>query len=136
MIRRHVAALVAGALLTACSHAIGPVPSGPTAAGPQMVVPVLGQVTAHSLPAVKFFKIPTSFSWPEYIANGPDGNLWFTEYYAKQIARITPAGAVTEFSLPFGDDVEAIVAGPDGNLWFTQPGANKIGRITTSGVLA
>ena len=32
------------------------------------------------------------------IAAGPDGNLWFTEFDGNRIGRITPTGAVTEFS--------------------------------------
>src|SRR5262249_52514258 len=70
------------------------------------------------------------------ITSGPDGNLWFTEAFA--IGRITPDGAVTDFSLPTQDfSPDVIVAGPDGNLWFTEQAqhtlAGKIGRITTSG---
>ena len=33
------------------------------------------------------------------IALGSDGNLWFTEMVGK-IGRITPAGVITEFSIP------------------------------------
>src|SRR3954469_8907745 len=35
---------------------------------------------------------------PYGIAAGPDGNLWFTEFNGNRVARITPAGVVTEFS--------------------------------------
>lgn len=34
------------------------------------------------------------------IVAGPDGNLWFTEYDGDRIERITPAGVVTEYSVP------------------------------------
>jgi streptogramin lyase len=34
------------------------------------------------------------------IASGPDGNLWFTEYVAAKIGRITPAGKINEFPTP------------------------------------
>ena len=73
---------------------------------------------------------------PRGIAAGPDGNLWFTETNAGRIARLSPAGALTEFQLPdptcgpFG-----IAAGPDGNLWFTEFSASRIGRISTAGAL-
>ncbi len=71
---------------------------------------------------------------PIGITAGPDGNLWFTEYGANQIGRITPDGDVTEFAIPTaGSEVQMITAGPDGNLWFTEFGANKIGRITPDG---
>ena len=69
---------------------------------------------------------------PDVVAAGPDGNLWFTEYFGKQIGRITTAGVVTEFPIPAAiSDPYYIVAAPDGNLWFTDPGAQQIGRITT-----
>jgi hypothetical protein len=65
------------------------------------------------------------------IAAGPDGNLWFAEYFGNRIGRITPAGVVTEFSAGIspGSGLGAITAGPDGNLWFTELSGNRIGRI-------
>ena len=36
------------------------------------------------------------------IAAGPDGNLWVTLSRSSRVARVTPAGAVTEFTLPAG----------------------------------
>ena len=85
---------------------------------------------------------------PQGIATGPDGNLWFTENGSGQIGRVTPAGVVTEFTLPTvpppagspggapaePQRPEAIVAGPDGALWFTTSGA-LIGRIGTDGTI-
>jgi streptogramin lyase len=71
---------------------------------------------------------------PNSIALGPDGNIWFTE--AAGIGRITPAGAVTEFSLVPNDDPSSrITAGPDGNLWFTQFNDDRVGRITPGGTI-
>jgi streptogramin lyase len=74
---------------------------------------------------------------------GPDGNLWFAEYTAAgaAIARITPSGALTKFSLPKALSYPgALTAGPDGNLWFTEDPSNAkspgaIVRITPSGAL-
>jgi len=59
---------------------------------------------------------------------GPDGSVWFTE--GQKIARITPAGALTEFPVPPPDVF--ITAGPDGNLWFSGMGP-KIVRMSTHG---
>ena len=71
---------------------------------------------------------------PSALTVGPDGNLWFVD--ADAIGRITPAGAITEFStglLP-GASPGSIVAGGDGNLWFTDSGtAHTLARITPSG---
>ncbi len=79
---------------------------------------------------------------PLGIAAGPDGNLWFTEELGNQIGRITPAGKITEFTLPtncgdstFGCQPFGITAGPDGNLWFAELNGNRIGRITPAGVI-
>jgi virginiamycin B lyase len=54
---------------------------------------------------------------------------------AGKIAKITPAGAITEFSLPASDQhgPDQIALGPDRNLWFTDSTASQIGRITPSG---
>ena len=72
----------------------------------------------------------------EYIAAGPDGNLWFTEAN-NRIGRVTPAGVVTEFSagIVAGAAPVGITAGPDGNLWFTEQNSDRIGRITPLGVI-
>jgi virginiamycin B lyase len=110
-----------------------------------------GSLTEYPIP------IPTPTSdgalpVPYAAAAGPDGNLWytvatyvyFTPYYTPLgglIARVTPAGAVTEYRLPINAETTPtwIAAGPDGALWFvilneaaTSIG-NAIGRITTSG---
>jgi virginiamycin B lyase len=72
---------------------------------------------------------------PAGITSGPDGNVWFTEENGNRIGRITPGGAITEFTsgLAAGALPVEIVAGPDGRLWFTQLGRTKIGAITTGG---
>jgi streptogramin lyase len=75
---------------------------------------------------------------PESITAGPDGNLWFTEFWTGRIARMTPDGLLTEFSPPGGNGhPRGIVAGPDGNLWFTETDRNRvaIGRITLAGAV-
>jgi streptogramin lyase len=70
------------------------------------------------------------------IAAGPDGNMWFTEFYADQIGKITPSGSVTEYAATtLNSEPIEITAGPDGNLWFTEYGVGKIGKITPSGTV-
>jgi DNA-binding beta-propeller fold protein YncE len=80
---------------------------------------------------------PAPLNGPRGITVGPDGNLWFTEYYGNRIGRVTPAGVITQFPpLPTPTSLpESITAGPDGNLWFTEASGNKIGRITPAGVI-
>jgi len=79
------------------------------------------------------FPIPTASAAPNGIAAGPDGNLWVGESGGSRIARVTTAGAFTEFLLPAATRTFDIAAGGDGALWFTEFDANRIGRITTSG---
>lgn len=91
-----------------------------------------GKVTEFPLP------LPpkaTEYGYPQAIAAGPDGNLWFTRPQLQKIGRIAPSGELTEFALPSGSDgqPETIVSGPDSNLWFTEGPGDAIGRITPSG---
>lgn len=84
---------------------------------------------------------------PRGITKGPDGNMWFTEYGADRIGRITSDGTITEFSIgitppsgpaaaDFRDSApRSIVTGADGNLWFTEQSADRIGRITPDGTI-
>ena len=123
MIRR-IAVVVAAAAITACGQTS-------TMHSPSLIQ--ASQKIAQMPPGLSWFHPPTVDSWPEYITNGPDGNLWFTEFYTDKVVRLTPQGQFTEFALPQLNDVEAIVAGPDGDLWITEPGAQKIGRLSTTG---
>ncbi len=77
------------------------------------------------------FPVTTPNSQPLGITAGPDGNLWFTEFTAGKIGRITTDGTVTEF--PAAGNPQLITVGSDANLWFPETTANKIGRMTTAG---
>jgi streptogramin lyase len=73
---------------------------------------------------------------PESITAGPDGNVWFTEFWTSRIGRLTPSGILTEFPTPTpGSAPRGIVAGPDGNLWFTETNRTHvaIARVTPDG---
>jgi streptogramin lyase len=76
---------------------------------------------------------------PRGIAAGPDGNLWFTEFGAPAIGKVTTAGVITEYSagITASSQPYRIAAGSDGNLWFTEyhSSNSKIGKITTAGVI-
>ena len=59
-----------------------------------------------------------------------------TETFTSKIARVTPAGVITEFPVLTPDGrPEGITAGPDGNLWFCEARGAKIGRITPAGAI-
>ena len=78
-----------------------------------------------------------SMDRPQYITQGPDGNMWVTSA-DPSVTRITPAGATSTFtagispsSVPVG-----ITTGPDGNLWYLDNGGSeKVVRVTTAGVI-
>ena len=85
----------------------------------------------------------TPNSLPSSVALGPDGNLWMGEARAPgRIAKVTPAGGVTEFTggvtpgLRAGHVLTSVARGPDGNLWFgdfTNDGG--VVKITPSGAV-
>lgn len=86
------------------------------------------------------YDIPNQYAEPVDIVAGSDGALWFAEYGAAAVGRITTAGTVTELRLPpqypyIDDDMEGLATGPDGALWFTQVFGNQIGRMTTAGAV-
>jgi virginiamycin B lyase len=79
------------------------------------------------------YDVPTASASPGGITPSFDGNVWFTETAASQVARIDATGEITEFALGAGRGPADIVRGPDGNLWFTETTGNAIGRIDTDG---
>ncbi len=95
-----------------------------------------GCSTSCTLPAcgqIVEYNVKTANSGAGDIVLGADKNLWFTEYRAKKIGRITAGGIVSEFIstvLPLPVD---IAAGTDSHLWFTNPG--RIGRVTNTGAI-
>lgn len=56
------------------------------------------------------------------IVAGPDGNVWFTIEGTKDVAKITPAGVITEYELPGIEDPIGIAPGPEGRLWVAATG--------------
>jgi streptogramin lyase len=57
------------------------------------------------------------------LANGPDGNVWMTlPGSTNDVARLTPAGAVSEYELTEVVSPSGIAAGPEGSLWVTYEG--------------
>jgi streptogramin lyase len=85
---------------------------------------------AAPVSALKQFKVPTANSQPRAITNGSDGNRWFTEgteftSAPAKIARITPAGVITEFAPDVADGcnfciITDIAQGPGGVLYITS----------------
>lgn len=101
--------------------------------GPPSIIGAIARVAADG--TVTEYAIPTlCTSEPEATMLGPDGNIWFTEFYQGAIARITPQGVVTEFSLgSTSHRPSGIATGPDGNLWVVESAHPTIERVSPSG---
>jgi streptogramin lyase len=94
-----------------------------------------GAFTRYSLLTLPYVPIGgaggPNFAGATQITTGADGNLYFTEYYANRIGRMTPAGNLTEIALPTAASHSyGITAGPDGNIWFGERDGGKIGQLT------
>jgi poly(3-hydroxybutyrate) depolymerase len=107
----------------------------PWSAHPDAVIPALAapRIAVRSL---RQFHLPTPGAEPFDIAAGPDGSMWFTEFHADKIGRISPAGVITEFRVPTADaGPYQITAGPGGSMWFTEYNTTKIGRVSPGGLI-
>jgi streptogramin lyase len=93
---------------------------------------------AQNAVAITEISIPTASSDPEGIAAGPGDTVWFTEFGADKIGRVsTSTGLIIEYPLPLGSAPLGIAAGPDGNIWFTMAGRDLIGRLNpATGVIS
>jgi len=92
---------------------------------------------ATSLVEIALPNMSPEGSFKSLIAAGPDGNLWVTQG-SNGLARITPAGVVTEFKAGLNPEANvcSVTAGPDGNVWFGDCGTTKaVGKITPGGVV-
>jgi virginiamycin B lyase len=93
---------------------------------------------AAAAPAITIYNLNGGYTNADGITEGPDGNMWFTEFStAMAIGEITPGGAITDHPVPEpnfsasggmtrspgGRDLLYTVSAPDG----------YIGRITTAG---
>ncbi len=81
---------------------------------------------------VNDFTETTATSPSQQMAIGPDGNFWFTETQAQNVAKVSLTGAVTEY--PVAGKVYPVgMTSASGNLWFTGCIGQKIASISTSG---
>lgn len=63
------------------------------------------------------------------MVDGPDGNVWMTlEGSAKDVAKISPAGVVTEYEFATAEPPTGIATGPEGALWVTT--AKGVAKFT------
>ncbi len=93
-----------------------------------LAVGFLGTPDASADPALVGTYAVSAVGPNNQIAVGPDDNMWVTlDGGVTDIARITPAGAVTEFDLP-GVAGAVGVAAANGQVWVTYP--NGVARFT------
>src|SRR5262249_11663847 len=89
--------------------------------------------------AITEFSLSTAGIVPGVLTVGPDGNLWFPEFFPPlarsplregKIGRITPTGAITEFPLSTAPLFTALTVRPAGQLCRTRRSAApvRIGR--------
>ena len=101
----------------------------------------IGRILAYAPYTITEFETPNPNSRPSGIAVGPDGALWFGEYWqpnlgggGNAIGRIWPFPPyrMSEYPAPAAGDAPVnVVAGPDHTVWFTEVWGNKIASIET-----
>ena len=119
---------------------IGPTNGVPSlAAGPDRAIwfaknTPAGGATVGRIETGRQPKVTTAYDLPDGavlggIVAGPDGNLWVAEQAREAIARVTPRGRVTQFTLDPGQYPNAIVAGPGRELLFTFNSGGGAGGV-------
>jgi virginiamycin B lyase len=83
---------------------------------------LLSAALASAAPFVNgIFPLGSEVGTNNKIVDGPDGNIWLTvEDGTNDVARVTPAGQVTEYDIVDINSAVGIAPGPDGNLWVTD----------------
>src|SRR5712692_7251689 len=70
-------------------------------------------------PVITEFPSGPSFSSPDGLTEGPDGNLWFTSSIGRTLGRISPDGQVTGYAVPVPNGgPHDIASGPGGFIWY------------------
>jgi streptogramin lyase len=76
------------------------------------------------------YPVPTPNPNVGWMATDPGSNVWFAERLSGKIGRITPDGAITEYSLPSAAAIpQGLVFAHDGNVYVSEQGANAIARL-------
>jgi virginiamycin B lyase len=77
---------------------------------------------------MRIFMLPHPDSTPIYAAEGCDG-MYFTELTGSRIARVTDAGAVTEWATPTQGARPIAVAPRDCRIWFSEESGHHYGVL-------
>lgn len=88
--------------------------------------------------AMHEFDLPAPFGDPIALTSGRDGAIWFVDFQANRVGRLTTAGELTSLDIPSANPSGAypadIVTGPDGNVWLTENGDNQLARVAVQAV--
>jgi streptogramin lyase len=83
------------------------------------------------------YVISAPHAFPQGIAVGSGGSVWFAETSADRIGHLTSDGKLREYAIPQAPGTHAgpwsIALGRDGTVWFTLTSGNAIGRLTPRG---
>jgi virginiamycin B lyase len=89
------------------------------------------RLTTAGAPVGTPIPLPPGFN-ARGIAKGADGNMWVGNFSTPgSVARITPAGTVTNHPVPAGSPID-LIAGSDGNIWYAGQGTS-VGKVTPGG---
>ena len=84
--------------------------------------------TCSSPPGGDYARCVTG-AFPQSVAAGPDGAVWFTELRGQRLGRLRD-GTITEFPLPRSDARPfGIAVDGSGNVWFTDL-SGGLGRLS------
>ncbi len=109
--RRWSLPVLGAVLLTACAT------SGVASVHPSASASQPATTSPATVDGIVEFALPHASS-PGAMIAGSDGNIWFSDSGRNAIDRVTPDGAISEFSLPGAPDGDQPLArGPDGTIW-------------------
>ena len=91
-------------------------------------VDALGQTAFRSVPI-------RNGTQPFAIAEGANGDFWFTLANSSEVARITPRGKINYSRTPSLSNPAFITLGPDGNMWFGEGSTGSIAFVTPDGTV-
>jgi hypothetical protein len=83
------------------------------------------------------YPLPAADAQPTGIVISVHSEIWFTQFAANKIGRISQTGELTEYSIPTPNSGPLGIASfpTSRDVWFTEFNANKIGRITREGII-
>ncbi len=68
---------------------------------------------------------------PFGITLGPDNAIWFAEFQANAVGRVSPAGVTSHVTgMTAGAGPRYVAKGPNNTIWFTEETGNRVGRVT------